>query len=143
MLVRQISVFMENSAGQLFKITDILAKNNIDMRAMNIADTADFGILRLIVNDPDKAESVLRENGMTISATDVIAVSIDDKTGAFNELIAILKDEGISIDYSYSFMGKEKNKASIVIKTGNLKNTLNILNRNGAQVIPAKEVYDL
>ena len=143
MLVRQISVFMENSAGQLFKITDILAKNGIDMRAMNIADTADFGILRLIVNDPDKAEAVLRKNNMTVSVADVIAVSIDDKTGAFNDLIAILKNEGISIDYSYSFMGKEANKASVVIKTSDLKNTIEILNNNGACVIPANEVYDI
>lgn len=143
MLVRQISVFMENRAGQLFKITDALAKNGIDMRAMNIADTADFGILRLIVDKPDKAEEMLRNNNMTISATDVIAVSIDDKTGAFNELISALKSEGISIDYAYSFMGKEKNKASIVIKTSNLKNTAEILKKNGAYVIPAKEVYEI
>ncbi len=143
MLVRQISVFMENSAGQLFKITDILAENNIDMKAMNIADTADFGILRLIVNYPDKAEAVLRKNNMTVSTADVIAVSIDDRTGAFNDLIAILKNEGINIDYSYSFMGKEENKASIVIKTSDLKNTLEILKNNGACVIPANEVYDI
>ena len=143
MLVRQISVFMENSAGQLFKITDILAKNNIDMKAMNIADTADFGILRLIVNNPDKAEAVLRKNNMTVSTADVMAVSIDNRTGAFNDLIAILKNEGINIDYSYSFMGKEENKASIVIKTSDLKNTLEILKNNGACVIPANEVYDI
>ena len=80
MSIKQISVFMENRPGRLAEITRVLAKNNIDMRAINIADTTDFGILRMIVSEPDRAEKVLRDNDMTASITDVIAISIDDKS---------------------------------------------------------------
>ena len=87
MLIKQISVFMEHRPGSLAEITKVLSDNNIDMRAINIADTTDFGILRMIVDEPAKAEKVLRDNNMTASLSYVIAVSIDDTVGAFSKVI--------------------------------------------------------
>ena len=142
MFVKQVSVFMENRPGRLAEITDVLSKNNVDIRAINIADTTDFGILRLIVNDPVRAEQVLRENSMTANVTDVIAVSIEDSVGAFNYMISALKDSDISIEYIYSFIGEKSAKAMIVLKTSDLETSVRILRDKGVKVMTEKEVYD-
>lgn len=88
--VKQISVFLENKSGRLAEVTKILGENNIDISALSIADTTDFGILRLIVNDPDKAEKVLKENGFTVSSTNVIAIGVEDKPGGLSKALEIL-----------------------------------------------------
>ncbi len=142
MFVKQLSVFMENRPGRLAEITDVLSTNGIDIRALNIADTTDFGILRLIVSDPVKAETVLRENSMTASITEVIAVSIEDSVGAFNYMISCLKDENISIEYIYSFIGEKSAKAMIVLKTSDIESSVKILRDHKVNVMTAKEVYD-
>ena len=142
MFVKQLSVFMENRPGRLAEITDVLSKNGIDIRALNIADTTDFGILRLIVSGPVKAESILRENSMTASITEVIAVSIEDSVGAFNYMISCLKDENISIEYIYSFIGEKSAKAMIVLKTSDIEASVKILRDHKVNVMTAKEVYD-
>ena len=95
MLVKQISVFMENRPGRLAEITKVLSDNDVDIRAINIADTTDFGILRMIVNDEVKAEKVLRDNQMTANTSEVIAISIPDSVGAFSSVIQLLKDKEI------------------------------------------------
>ncbi len=143
MYVKQISVFMENRPGRLAAITKVLKDNNIDIRAINIADTTDFGILRMIVNDPVKAEQVLRANDMTANAADVIAISIDDNIGAFSDVITILKDKDISIDYIYSFIGEKSSKAVIIIKTNDLENSVTALKEGGVKVLSAKDVNEL
>ncbi len=143
MYVKQISVFMENRPGRLAAITKVLKDNNIDIRAINIADTTDFGILRMIVNDPVKAEQVLRANDMTANAADVIAISIDDNIGAFSDVITLLKDKDISIDYIYSFIGEKSSKAVIIIKTNDLESSLDALKEGGVKVLSAKDVNEL
>lgn len=143
MFIKQISVFMENRPGRLAEITKVLSDNGIDMRAINIADTTDYGILRMIVNDEVKAEKVLRENNMTASVTDVIAISIPDTVGAFSTVINLLKDKGISIEYIYSFIGEKSNKAVIVIKTNKLDESLETLKNNGVAVLTKEEVNNL
>lgn len=140
MLINQISVFMENRPGRLAEITNVLSENNIDMRAINIADTTDFGILRMIVDDPGKAERVLRENHMTASVTDVIAVSIEDTVGAFGKVISILKEENISIEYIYSFIGEKSSKAVIVIKTNDNDHAVSMLQEKGIRVLSASDL---
>ena len=140
MLVKQISVFMENRHGRLAEITKVLSDNNIDMRAINIADTTDFGILRMIVNDPTGAEKVLRNNNMTASVTDVIAVSIDDTVGAFGKMIEILKEAEISIEYIYSFIGEKSSKAVIVIKTNNNETSVDVLVKNKITVLSPEDL---
>ena len=143
MLIKQISVFMENRPGRLAEITNVLSENNIDMRAINIADTTDFGILRMIVDDPDRAEKVLRENNMTASTTDVIAVSIDDTVGAFSKVIMLLKKEDISIEYIYSFIGEKSAKAVIVVKTNNNERSVALLQQGGIAVLSPDDLIGL
>ena len=143
MLIKQISVFMENIPGRLAEITNVLSENNIDMRAINIADTTDFGILRMIVNDPERAEKVLRENNMTASTTDVIAVSIDDTVGAFSKVIMLLKKEDISIEYIYSFIGEKSAKAVIVIKTNDNERSVALLQQGGIAVLSPDDLNGL
>lgn len=143
MLIKQISVFMENRPGRLAEITNVLSENNIDMRAINIADTTDFGILRMIVNDPKRAEKVLRENNMTASTTDVIAVSIDDTVGAFSKVIMLLKKEDISIEYIYSFIGEKSAKAVIVIKTNDNERSVALLQQGGIAVLSPDDLNGL
>lgn len=143
MLIKQISVFMENRPGRLAEITKVLSDNNIDMRAINIADTTDFGILRMIVDDAEKAEKILRENHMTASVTDVLAVSIDDTVGAFSSVIEILKDADISIEYIYSFIGEKSSKAVIVIKTNDCERSAVVLRDNGILVLSKEDFNNL
>ncbi len=143
MLIKQISVFMENRPGRLAEITKVLSDNNIDMRAINIADTTDFGILRMIVDEPAKAEKVLRDNNMTASLTDVIAVSIDDTVGAFSKVIEILKNADISIEYIYSFIGEKSAKAVIVVRTNDCEKSVDLLMKNGINVLSSKDVGSL
>ena len=143
MFIKQISVFMENRPGRLAEITKVLSDNDIDMRAIIIADTTDFGILRMIVDDPEKAERVLRENNMTASVTDVLAVSIDDTVGAFSKVIALLKEENISIEYIYSFIGEKSAKAVIVIKTNDSEHAIQLLQQGGINVMSSDDLNNL
>lgn len=143
MYVKQISVFMENKPGRLAAITQVLKDNNIDIRAINIADTTDFGILRMVVNDAAKAEQVLRANSMTANVSDVIAISIEDSVGAFSDVIKILKDKNISIDYIYSFIGEKSSKAVIIIKTNDIELSASALVQNGVKVLSSEEVNSL
>ncbi len=140
MFIKQISVFMENRPGRLAEITKVLSDNNIDVRAINIADTTDFGILRMIVNDPEKAEKILRENSMTASVTDVLAVSIDDTVGAFGNVISMLKAAEISIEYIYSFIGERSSRAVIVIKTNDSTHSAEILAKGGVSVLSSEDL---
>lgn len=143
MFVKQISVFMENRPGRLAEITKVLSDNSIDIRAINIADTTDFGILRMIVNDAVKAEKVLRENRMTANTSDVIAISISDSVGAFSKVIQVLKDKDISIEYIYSFIGEKSTKAVIVIKTSDLEASAEVLKENDFKVLSKEDVNNL
>lgn len=143
MFVKQLSVFMENRPGRLAEITRVLSENSIDIRAINIADTTDFGILRMIVNDAVMAEKVLRENRMTANISDVIAISISDSVGAFSKVIQVLKDENISIEYIYSFIGEKSTKAVIVIKTSDLEASSKVLLANDIKVLSKEDVNNL
>lgn len=143
MYVKQISVFMENRPGRLAEITKILSENCVDIRAINIADTTDFGILRMIVDDEEKAEKVLRGNNMTANISDVIAISISDSVGAFSNVIELLKDKNISIEYIYSFIGEKSSKAVIVLKTSYLDLSINVLRENGVNVLSKEDVNNL
>lgn len=140
MFIKQIAVFMENRPGRLAEITHVLSENNIDMRAINIADTTDFGILRMIVNDPEKAEIILRQNHMTVCTADVLAVSIEDTVGAFGKVISVLKEENINIEYIYSFIGEKTSKSAIVIKTNANAEAVSVLQKNGIQVLSSKDL---
>ncbi len=115
MIIKQVSVFVENRPGRLSEIVDILAKNGVNMRALSIADTMDFGILRIIVDEPDKVMLMLRENKITATASDVLAVRLEDKPGALSELLGALAKEGISVEYIYAFVARQDDGAAYVV----------------------------
>lgn len=114
--VRQISVFLENKPGRLSYITGILKESGVNIRALSIADTRDFGILRIIVDDPDKACTKLRQAACTVSITEVVAVCIDDETGKLSDVMNVLNDAGVNVEYMYAFLSKSHNKAAIILR---------------------------
>lgn len=143
MLVKQISVFVENARGKLSRVTEVLAENGINIRALSIADTTDFGILRLIVQDPDKALAVLKDNDITVKSTDVIVVEIDDKPAGLNKALTLLRDANIAVEYMYAFVSKKENEAYVILKSDNTDKAVAALTAGGVRVIPAKDVYEL
>lgn len=116
MKVKQISVFVENAAGNLSDVTNILGENNIDISAMALADTTDFGIVRMIVSDTEKAENILKENGFAVKCTEVTALALDDTPGGLAKVLEILKKADISVEYLYAFVGKKEHYAMVVMK---------------------------
>ena len=143
MLVKQISVFVENARGKLSRVTEVLAENGINIRALSIADTTDFGFLRLIVQDPDKALAVLKDNDITVKSTDVIVVEIDDKPAGLNKALTLLRDANIAVEYMYAFVSKKENEAYVILKSDNTDKAVEALTAGGVRVIPAKDVYEL
>ncbi len=116
MSVNQISIFLENRTGQLAEITGLLAKNNINLRAISIAETDDYGVLRVIVNDSQTAAKVLYENGCILSMTPVLAVAVPDKPAGLNELLEILAEGEIAIDYMYSLLAPNVENAYMIFR---------------------------
>ena len=116
MAIKQITVFVQNKKGTVVSVTDVLAKNDINLRALSIAETQDFGILRLIVNDEIKAEKVLAENGYLIKVIDVIGVKIGDAPGKLTEALSVLDRADINVDYLYAFMARTERHAYVVLR---------------------------
>ena len=132
MTARQISVFIENKPGMMVKITDALGNSGVDIRAMSLADTQDFGILRLIVDDTDKARKALGEVGCVTSVTDVIVAELPDVPGAMTSTVRILAENGINIEYIYAFVSPEKNKkAYIVFRIKDIEKACEVLTKEG------------
>lgn len=116
MLIKQISVFVENKEGRLAEITETIANAGVDIRALSIADTTDFGILRLIVDKPHETETVLKKAGFTVSVTNVIAVGIDDVPGGFAKPMRVLADAHIDVEYMYAFISRDTKKAYVILR---------------------------
>lgn len=135
MLIDQISVFVENKAGRLAGIMQVLHSNNIDIRAMTIADTADFGILRIIVDDTEKAINALKADGCTAAVTKVIAFTIPDISGALYSVMDKINECGINVEYLYSVMGKTAGRADIVLRVENNEEAVKVLKEAGVQMI--------
>ena len=115
MLVKQISVFLENKPGRLSEAAEVLAKNGIDISALSLADTDEYVVLRMIVSDPDKAKNALGESGVICKVTDALVVAIDDRPGGFSESLRILTDNGIEVKYMYACVSREQGKAIMVL----------------------------
>ena len=143
MQIQQLSIFIENKPGRLAEITEVLAAANIDIRAISVADTSDFGILRVIVDQPEKAVTTLKEHGMTVSLTNVIAVGIDDKPGAFAKAVRILADAGLDMEYMYAFISRDQGKAFVIIRTNNAQKASEILHENGIELLTPEALYHM
>ncbi|WP_347491128.1 ACT domain-containing protein [Desulfoscipio sp. XC116] len=143
MKVKQISVFLENKSGRLAQVTRVLGNNSINIRALSIADTTDFGILRLIVNNPDAAYQVLKESGFTVSTTEVIAVEVKDEPGGLANVLDILQQVNINIEYLYAFLQKATNAALVVFRVEQLDEAITVLQKNNISILADSRVYEL
>ena len=140
MFIKQLSIFVENKVGRLQSIVDSLGANEINISALSIADTTDFGVLRIIVDDPHKAKLVLKGMGVISKTTDVIAVYIDDRSGGLASVLKIVSDAGISIEYMYAFLGRTEGKALMVLKADNEELAEKVLTENGISLATADEI---
>lgn len=143
MMVKQINVFLENQSGRLAEVTETLAKNKIDIRALYIADTTDFGILRMILDKPQEAQIVLTQAGFTVSSSSVIALAIADVPGTLDAALAVLSKNNISMEYLYAFVGRASSDAVVVIRVDNPEQALKVLHENGVKVLSSEEVYGI
>ena len=142
MTIKQLSVFLENKQGRLWKSLNILKKENIDIRALSIADTSEFGILRLIVSDPDKAKESLEDEQFAVSIADVIAIEVEDQPGGLEAALALLNDNDVNVEYIYAFVEKKTSKALVVLRTEDNVKSVNLLKNNNFSVIE-DEVYTI
>ncbi len=141
MFIKQISVFVENKFGRVAKIIELLGENNINISALSIADTTDFGILRLIVNKPEDAVAILKESGVMAKCTDVIAVAIDDQPGGLSKVMDSLTKAEITIEYMYAFVGKKADKALMVVRTDDMEKSVEVFKSANIELITSADVY--
>ena len=143
MKVEQISIFLENKSGRLADVSGVLADAGINIRALSLADTTDFGILRLIVNDTKKAKAVLKEKGFTVGKTEVIAVEVSDRPGGLAELLNAIQKEGINVEYMYAFLQKHEDKAIIIFRFDELEKAIATLQNAGIKILEGEYVYSI
>ena len=140
MFIKQLSIFVENKVGRLQSIINSLGENDVNIRALSIADTTDFGILRIIVDDPAKAKLVLKGMGVISKSTDVIAVYIDDKSGGLASVLNVVSDAGIGIEYMYAFLGRKTGKALMVLKADDEEMAETVLKTHGVELAGQDEI---
>ena len=143
MLIKQISVFVENVPGQLSEVSKILGDNGIDMSALSLADTTEFGILRLIVNDPEKACDVLRAQNYIVKQNYVVAAVVDDRPGGLTGVLDILAAANVAVEYMYAFVGSKDGHAVVVIRPDNAEAALKALDENHISTLDPKDIYRL
>ena len=141
MLVKQVSAFIENKAGRLSEIADVLANNNIDISALSLADAAEYGILRMIVNKPEQAVEVLRESGIVCRITTTLAVAIDDVPGGFAKTLHILTDAGIEVKYMYAGIGHTTGKALMIVSVDNPSVAEELISKTSSGEVNPKDIY--
>jgi hypothetical protein len=141
MKVKQISIFLENKSGRLAHVTQVLGEHQINIRALSIADTTDFGILRLIVNDPEKAVKVLKAEDYTVSETEIIAVQVPDKPGGLAGILKTLDEMKINIEYMYAFVGNSGQDAVVVFRVESIDRAIDQLQKKGVRLMSGKEIY--
>ena len=141
MKVEQISIFLENRPGGLEQVTRILKDAGINIRTLSLADTSDFGILRMIVNDVDTTSRVLKENGYRVSRTNVVAVEVPDRPGGLHGILEVLTKNGINVEYLYAFVEKSGENAVIIFRLDAPDRAIEILEKNGLTVLPGAKLY--
>ena len=143
MKINQLSIFLENKEGRLWNALDVLAKGDINIRALSLADTSDFGILRLIVQDPVKAKEILEKNNFIVKVIDVIGIELDDTPGGLASVLKILNDKNINLEYLYAFTHEKTEKAILLLQSDDLNLLSKVLEEHDVYVVPPEEVYNL
>jgi len=143
MFVEQISIFIENKEGRLAEVTAILRDANINIRALSLADTTDFGVLRLIVNDNDKAEKTLKEEGFKVGRTNVLAVEVEDEPGGLNKILDPFLENEVNLEYMYAFANPKSENAIMIFRFDDHDKALEILAQINIKVFSAREISNL
>jgi hypothetical protein len=143
MKVEQISVFIENKSGRLAEIARLLGESGVNIRALSLADTSDFGILRLIVNDREKAKQVLKENGFTVSKTEVIAVEVPDRPGGLADILQTLDSEAINVEYMYAFVERCGENAVIIFRFDEIEKAIKVLTEKNFTILEGERLYSM
>jgi len=141
MLIKQLSIFLENKSGRLNEVSTILGNAGINMSAFSVADTSEFGILRVMVSEPERAYKILRENQFSVSLTDVVCLNCPNKPGALAKALQILSENNVGIEYLYAYSMGES--ANVVIKPDNLDNCINVLQEHKIELIRASDLYKI
>ncbi len=143
MKVEQISIFLENRAGRLADVTRVLSESGVNIRALSLADTSDFGILRLIVTDHEKAKAALKEKGFTVGRTNVVAVEVDDQPGGLHKILDLLTSNSINVEYMYAFVQQSGKNAVLIFRFDRTDQAIEVLQEHGVRIIPGSELYSL
>ena len=143
MTVEQLSVFVENKPGKLVEALEALADAKIDLRALSLADTSDFGILRIIVDKPEHALEVLGEAGFLVKSNEVLAVVIGDKPGGLAAVVRLLSEGDVNIEYTYAFVAHSHDKAYVILRVDDNETAVKILTKNGVPLLTSKEMYSM
>ena len=142
MTVEQISVFVENRSGQLGDVTRVLEEANINIRALSLSDTTDFGVLRLMADDTEKARNVLSRAGFTVGSTPVVAVDVADRPGGLGRVLAVLSEHGINVEYLYAYTQRESTRATIIFRFDRTEEAVNVLQQSGIRVLGPEDIAD-
>lgn len=143
MKVDQLSIFLENRAGRLAEVTRILSEAEVNIRALSLADTSDFGILRLIVSDFDKAKDNLKAGGFTVGRTTVVAVEVPDKPGGLHKILDMLRDAKVNVEYMYAFVNQSSTNAVIIFRFDRTDQAIELLQKNGISMVPGEKLYKM
>ena len=143
MKIPQLSIFMENRSGRLARIAAVLGNSGINIRAMSLADTSDFGILRLVVSDVGAAEKILKDQGFTVRLSEVIAAAIPDTPGALGNLLTIAEIAGLNVEYMYAFVEKKDNEAVLIFRFDDLDRAIETMLESGIKVLKTGELLKL
>lgn len=143
MRVEQIAVFLENKSGRLAEITSIIAAERVNIRALSVADTADFGILRLIVDDVEKAKNVLKSNGFTVGITNVLAVEVADQVGGLATVLKSIEQAGLNVEYMYAFVNKSSENAVLIFRFEDMDKAIDSLQKEGYKLLSGAQICSL
>ncbi len=143
MKVEQISIFLENKSGRLAEVTRLLGEGGINIRALTLADTSDFGILRLIVNDNARALDILKKAGFTVGKTEVVAVEVPDRPGGLADILEQFGKAGTNVEYMYAFVEKSGDDAVVIFRFDNPEQAVELLQKSGVNILPEDKVYSL
>ena len=143
MTVKQISIFLENRPGRLSELTGLLEQNQLNLRALSLAETTDFGILRIIVSDPYQAVTVLQEAGYVCSVTKVLAVELPDRPGGLFDVLRVLGEGGVNLEYTYAFTARQKGAACLILRVADNDAAIEVLGKNGVRPLCQEELNDL
>jgi len=143
MKVTQISIFIENKSGRLAEVSRLLGENGVNIRALSLADTSDFGILRLIVDKTDLAKATLKEGGFTVSKTEVVAVEVPDRPGGLASILKVLDEASVNVEYMYAFVERSAGNAVIIFRFDDVDQAIKVLQENNITVLPGERIYGI